>query len=798
MTALPDYDLAYPIRFDGTGRLAGAPNAEHVEQMIELALLTAPGERVNRPDFGAGLIRLVFEGGPAPGAALQLDLRAYLQRQFRTILTIDDLDLQRDGDVIDIAVNYRLADGRRVARYRYEAPTAVPPQPLPADPSDGEAAKAAIDPLTVLDHHPLPWIHYIARDYDSFRGAMLDRLAAQIPSWTERNSADPGVTVVEALAYAADYLSYRQDAVGAESRLSSARLRRSVTRHARLRDVPIDEGCNARVWVRISVAGPRAFPLPAGVQLLTWIGEIGLAFSSKSPELALCLDRTPDIFLTMHDAVLHPELEHLPLIGPAGEPCTLPAGSTSAVLAGHVAPLAAGDALLLESIARDAPDAPALRQIVRLRRAPVHGRDGAGRAVTHIHWHREDALTFDLPIATRDNHALHEHLAVARGNLVLADQGDIVEYVLPDVPEDGTYQPFIDDPQLVWSVPFDADQMRTQAASAALVQRSERSVAALAIEEVGRAAGPPVRQWQSRRDLLGSGRFAADVVVERCDGGVALRFGDDEFGRRPRLGSRLIVRYRRAAQDAGAVGAGAIGHLVTDHQALRAAITAVGNPIASTAPVRPQSIEDAKRMIAARAGRSIRCVLAGDVATLLARQPGVADVEVQLRVTSDRRTFIARVLPSAVSPLLDEAFARQLERLVEPHLTIGTGINVRGPDLVPLDLGLEIEMGAHVNEARVRAGVASVLGDGPGALFGPARRQLGAPVLLADILAAVAAVRGVADVRATQFRNLDRPALDGILTGVIACPPDAVAVAAGTTGLGLGRTELRFLRGGRA
>ena len=43
---------------------------------------------------------------------------------------------------------------------------------------------------------------------------------ADPPSWTDANSSDPGIALLELLAYLADTLSYRQDAVQAERRRS--------------------------------------------------------------------------------------------------------------------------------------------------------------------------------------------------------------------------------------------------------------------------------------------------------------------------------------------------------------------------------------------------------------------------------------------------------------------------------------------------------------------------------------------------------------------------------------------------
>jgi hypothetical protein len=120
-----------------------------------------------------------------------------------------------------------------------------------------------------------PEIDYLAKDYASFRRLMLDRLAAVMPQWRERNPADMGIALVEALAYTADQLSYQQDAVATEAYLATARQRISVRRHARLMDYFMSEGCNARTWVHMHVTadviGAGNPAIPVGTQITTRI-----------------------------------------------------------------------------------------------------------------------------------------------------------------------------------------------------------------------------------------------------------------------------------------------------------------------------------------------------------------------------------------------------------------------------------------------------------------------------------------------------------------------------------------------
>ena len=77
---------------------------------------------------------------------------------------------------------------------------------------------------------PEPPIDYLAKDYESFRQALLDLVPSRVPQWTDRHEADLGVALVELLAYVGDQLSYYQDAVANEEFLETARRRSSVRR----------------------------------------------------------------------------------------------------------------------------------------------------------------------------------------------------------------------------------------------------------------------------------------------------------------------------------------------------------------------------------------------------------------------------------------------------------------------------------------------------------------------------------------------------------------------------------------
>jgi phage baseplate assembly protein W len=101
--------LAFPLRLDAAGRTAGADPDAHLRDLIELVLLTEPGERVMRPDFGCGLRAMVF----APlGDVLATTTQALVQAQLHTwlddVIVLDQVEVGSDADgSLTVTVAYR-------------------------------------------------------------------------------------------------------------------------------------------------------------------------------------------------------------------------------------------------------------------------------------------------------------------------------------------------------------------------------------------------------------------------------------------------------------------------------------------------------------------------------------------------------------------------------------------------------------------------------------------------------------------------------------------------------------------
>jgi phage baseplate assembly protein W len=99
--------MAFPFRADRRGRTAHAAHGEHVHDLIEQLLFTSPGERVMRPDFGCGLLDLVFApNSPELVSTLELSVQASLQRWLGDLIEVVALDIESEESVVRVHLSY--------------------------------------------------------------------------------------------------------------------------------------------------------------------------------------------------------------------------------------------------------------------------------------------------------------------------------------------------------------------------------------------------------------------------------------------------------------------------------------------------------------------------------------------------------------------------------------------------------------------------------------------------------------------------------------------------------------------
>ena len=112
--------INYPFRIDGRGRTASTDQDAHIRDLVEQVLFTTPGERVNRPDFGSGLMQLVF----APtsdelATATQFLVQGALQQWLGDLIQVEAVEVLSEEATLNVTVQYivRRNQQRQVAQF---------------------------------------------------------------------------------------------------------------------------------------------------------------------------------------------------------------------------------------------------------------------------------------------------------------------------------------------------------------------------------------------------------------------------------------------------------------------------------------------------------------------------------------------------------------------------------------------------------------------------------------------------------------------------------------------------------
>ncbi len=612
-------------------------------------------------------------------------------------------------------------------------------------PSDFDCKQEPVCPPEQFDE---PEIDYLAKDYNSFRRLMLDRMSIIMPDWRERNAADVQIALVELLAYVGDHLSYYQDAVATEAYLGTARRRISVRRHARLLDYFVHNGCNARTWMYFEVDGREE--VRAGTPVQTPGSDV--------------------VFETMHDATLRSEHNAIEFYTWSDEECCLPRGSTRATLRyDHTVPLAvlpeserlqAGDVLIFEEVRSPtkgtvADADPKHRQAVRLTKVTFSEDNLDNTPLAEIEWHEADALRFPLCltalVATPGGTPEVQEVSVARGNIVLADHGRTPDdpTLDPDlVPERGSYRPRLRDTDITFTVAYNHDEAQQHAATATLQQDPRQALPAVMLEDEDEL-------WQPQRDLLSSDRFKADFVVEvERDGSAHVRFGDDTLGKAPSAGSSFTATYRVGNGRAGNVGRDAITEIAPGFPQ----VAHVRNPLAADGGTNRESMEEVRQFAPQAFRTQERAVTTADWAEVAERFSSVQKAVACFRWTGSWYTVFITIDRTSGLSVEEDTFAREIRAHLERFRIAGYDLKINDPVFVPLDLLLSVcvktgYFRSHVEQTLLTVFSRHDLADGRRGFFHPDNFTFGQPVYLSRIYQAAMAVDGVDSVEVMRFRR---------------------------------------------
>jgi phage baseplate assembly protein W len=111
-------NIDYPFHFNRQGRTAATSDADHIRDMVEQLLFTVPGERVNRPDMGSGLLQMVFEpNSPELAATLQYLVQSNLNQYLGELIQLEAVEVTSQDASLTVTVRYLI---RRTQEQRTE------------------------------------------------------------------------------------------------------------------------------------------------------------------------------------------------------------------------------------------------------------------------------------------------------------------------------------------------------------------------------------------------------------------------------------------------------------------------------------------------------------------------------------------------------------------------------------------------------------------------------------------------------------------------------------------------------
>lgn len=650
-------------------------------------------------------------------------------------------------------------------------------------------------------------VDYLARDFVSFRNALLDFAAQRYPDWQLPIEADLGVMLLEVMAALGDELSYLQDRHNREAYLETATERRSLRKKARLLDYEIHDGRMARTLLELTVLPGQTsveggWPVWAPVE-----GSKPIRF-----ELGEGMRDEGENFLV--DALWNPG-SFTTYLFDDGQEC-LEAGTTELFVRNDPAnPDNPGGVLFDQNAAnlwsagrllllRDRPADPSeidRLHLVRIVDVQLERDDLFNIDVARLRWEADDALPF----------AISDSELQLSGNIVAGTAGEsrITRFRLGPLQESdkGFIQaveregPLFSqaDPSLLFrrnlcealeeesssrppiyllSLPETEESGLAFADPAEDLRRSEPEVRVFEIDEDSGDRD----EWVFRRTLIAEsgddpvftledgtwrrivGRWnGGEEIVHRdyaTGAGYTVRFGDGEFGTLPAQGTLFEVEYRLGSGASANVPAGAVSasRIPAEVSPLAGRLVAVSNPFPVSTGVDPESAAEIKLLTPeAYKSETFFAVRPEDYGTQAEKLDFVQRAQGSFRWTGSWLSVTTAVDPVDAFELSPER--RELvEALLHCRRQAGRDVIVKDPKFVNVDLRIDICVSRDAFPGQVRVGVFEALfgkgGTRPKAgFFDPDHFTFGTPLRRGALEAAIVAVEGVEAVTGIEIRR---------------------------------------------
>ncbi len=638
-------------------------------------------------------------------------------------------------------------------------------------------------------------VDYQARDFWSYRRALLDFAALRYPDWPDRLEADAGVMMAELMSALGDEMSYYQDRVSREAYLETATQRRSIRRHARLIDYQMHDGLGAKGWLDITADS------------VTHSVDAGTAVSATSDDSTTINFEIGEGIALYTDPVVPSKITSFPLdssvnqldphIWDKNDTC-LPVGTTELFIEGHYQAvfnaLGLPKWVLLQTNPSD-PAQPVRKQLVRLTEVTDTSDAVLNKDITHLVWEKEQALQyeFDLTVlqvrcnivpitagltqtayciikkelsslssdqlAGFEKNIAGETIAGETVNRIGHDGSATYLFTLPG----SNALPLVylgDDPHqfnspeiILEEVAFDAG---TKTWKPTLVDSDWQYRPAL----VGiHPSNPSERHftlddgtWQG---VAGYQRIGKEIIHSdyAMQSGVTIRFGDNEFGMVPEAGSVFRVRYRLGGTRRSNVAADTIQLPSSSKSKIR-----YTNPLPASGGWDAETPEEV-RQLAPEAFRAItyRAVRPEDYAEAAERLPWVQKAGAAFRWTGSWLTAFVTPDPRG-KVTLDPPERKDLTNQLDRFRQAGREVCVMDPLYASLDLEIDICVSTDAYPGQVKERVMERLVGYKctrvgSAYFSPDRFTFGTNLERSTLEAVIQHVKGVNAVGKITFRR---------------------------------------------
>jgi hypothetical protein len=576
----------------------------------------------------------------------------------------------------------------------------------------------------------------LARDYESFRHALVVAMQDRVPGWMPTSDADLSVTLLDLFSAAADELADIQDRVMNEAYLATARRRVSLARHARLVDYYIHEGNQASTVLALRTS--QDTQLLSGFAVTTDPGaSIGTTF------------------VTIEDAAVRVSLGDIRLYTWSDVITALAAGETTADLAfPSIAEAAAyvtqvltqaNPRLVLEQ-AKDPESGnpagrdPNKRQLLRVTGATlVTDPLAPALGIVRVTWNSDDALRSDycfIEPATPD-HPRFDDVSLFHGNIVAATSGTPVSQTLVPVETPwGAVCALRPD----WPVLY----------TATTPDGATPTLSTLSV-----TVGTDI--WTETISLVHSGPEDQHFAVETDEKlRTVIRFGNDTNGASVKATANVVATWRAGLGLDGSIGRDRLSYIVTSGTS----ITGVWNPFDASDGRAPEPAAEIRRNAPeAYRQHQLRAVTLADYIARAEEVDKVQRAAAQYLWTGSWRTVRVTIDPLGGELLTPDLAAAVADHL-EPLRLIGEDIEIRPPAYVPLRIELTVCLRDDVWAEDVRYAILEELSDGftsDGrlALFNPDNWTFGQPLFESQIAGRLELVGGVEHIARLEITRWD-------------------------------------------